>query len=180
LDWGNQTQIESLAEKTGIVLKKPEGDKKDGRSVTVLLNGSDVSWEVRTQEIAEGASIVSQYPGVRKTLVKKQQQMARNQNVIMEGRDIGTRVLKNAQLKIFMTADVDKRIKWKQGQMKLQGQNIPLSEVKKALIKRDKREMERKIDPLRPAKDAWMLDTSDLTIDEIVDQVIKKANRPKT
>jgi len=180
IDWSNEIAITSLVKDFNINLKKPSGDKKDGRTVTVLLNNKDVSWDIRTQEIAEGASVVSQYKKVRQVLVKKQQQLAAGQNVVMEGRDIGTVVLPKANLKIFMTADVDKRIRWKQAQMKAHGHDIALSEVKSALLKRDKREMNRKVDPLRPATNAWMLDTSHLTIDQIVDNIIAKVKRSKT
>jgi len=176
IDWYSEIAITSLVKGINIDLRKPSGHKKDGRTVTVLLNNKDVSWDIRTQEIAEGASLVSQYKKVRQVLVKKQQQLAAGQNVVMEGRDIGTVVLPKANLKIFMTADVDKRIRWKQAQMKAHGHDIPLSEVKSALLKRDKREMTRKIDPLKPAKESWLLDTSHLTIDQIVDKIIDRVN----
>lgn len=177
VNWSDEIAVTSLAKTININLKPPRGDKKDGRTVTVLLENQDVSWAIRTQEVAEGASIVSTYPGVRKVLVKKQQMMAKDTDVVMEGRDICTRVLPKAQLKIFMTADVSKRVHWKQAQMKSQGHNLPLAEVKKALLKRDKREMTRKIDPLRPVTGAWKLDTSHLTINQIVDKIVNRVNK---
>ena len=177
IDWGNQQEIVSLVSVVKIRLVKPQGERKDGRTVTVWLGNRDVSWEIRTQEIAEGASVVSQYGRVREVLVKQQQAMAKRQGVVMEGRDIGTRVLVNAPLKIFMSASVEKRVKWKRAQMKAQGQVLPMKSVREALLKRDRREMKRKVDPLRPAKGAWRLDTSELSIEEVVERIVERVKK---
>jgi cytidylate kinase len=114
---------------------------------------------------------------VREVLVQQQQAMAKRQGVVMEGRDIGTRVLVNAPLKIFMSASVEKRVKWKRAQMKAQGQVLPMKSVREALLKRDRREMKRKVDPLRPAKGAWRLDTSELSIEEVVERIVERVKK---
>jgi cytidylate kinase len=170
--WSDVRRIEKLVDKVEIELRRPGNGEKDGRGVTVELNGKDVTWEIRTQNIAEGASVVSQYQHVREVLGEQQQQAAMKEPVVMEGRDIGTRVLKDASLKIFMTADVEKRVGWKQAQMKGLGEDISVDEVRKALMMRDEREMGRKNDPLRPAEGAWILDTTDLTIDRVVKAIV--------
>jgi cytidylate kinase len=169
ISWKDEISLGKLAKTISIVLEKPVGSKKDGRTVTVYLDSKDVSWEIRTPEISEGASVVSQYLAVRQVLVKKQQALARKQAVIMEGRDIGTNVLPKANLKIYMDADVDERIRRKQ----IQTHSVQ-SQARQDLLKRDDREMGRKNNPLRPAKDAWILDTTELSIDEVIAIIAKK------
>lgn len=171
LVWQNEELVSGLVAELEIELKKPQGEEQDGRQVTVLLNGKDVSWEIRSDEMAEGASIVSQYPVVREVLVLKQQEMAHNNNVVMEGRDIGARVLPKAQLKIYLDAQVEERVRRKQGQLARLGSKQSKTDVREALVKRDKREMSRKTDPLRPAPDAWIFDTTGLTVEQVVDRI---------
>lgn len=172
--WQSEDLVSELVGELEIELKKPQGKEQDGRQVTVLLNGKDVSWEIRSDEIAEGASIVSQYPVVREVLVFKQQAMAHDNNVVMEGRDIGTRVLPKAQLKIYLDARVEERVKRKQGQLARLGSKQSKTDVREALVKRDKREMSRKTDPLRPADDAWIFDTTGLTVEQVVDRICRE------
>ena len=109
---------------------------------------------------------------MREVLGKAQQDIADSQNVVMEGRDIGTRVLPEASLKIYMTADLESRAKWKVEQMTTLGQDMSLDEVRKGILKRDNREKRRENDPLRPAKGAWILDTTALSIDEVVEVIV--------
>ena len=178
VDWEDEVEISGLVQDLNIVLEPPEGERKDGRKVTVILDGEDVSWEIRKTNIGEGASIVSQYPEVRKVLVERQKKMAENQSVVMEGRDIGTRVLPQASLKIYMDADLEIRAKRKLEELLKLGKKVSLEEVKEAILKRDRREMTRKIDPLRPANRAWILDTSDLRIGEVVDKICRRVEDP--
>lgn len=174
VDWKSEREIAKLAKKLEISLIRPRGARKDGRQVTVLLNGEDVSWEIRKPELGEGASVVSQYPEVREEMVALQQKMANGTNVIMEGRDIGTRVLPKAQLKIYMDASLGERVKRKQEQLRVMGQELPARTVKEQVVKRDTREMTREVDPLRPAEEAWMLDTTGLSVDQVVDIICQK------
>lgn len=174
IDWNKEKEISDLVNRIEIKLEPPKGKRRDGRKVTVWLDGEDVSWEIRKPEIGEGASIVSQYAEVREVLVKKQREIAESRSVIMEGRDIGTRVLPKASLKIYMKASLEARAKRKQNQLSLLGERLSLEEIKKAIIKRDNREMKRKIDPLRPAEGAWKLDTTDLRIEEVVDKIYER------
>ena len=169
--WSDVSRVENLVSDTLIDLKRPNSKEKDGRGVTVRLESEDVTWKVRNAEIAEGASIVSQYAKVREVLGNAQQKLAQYHDVVMEGRDIGTRVLPNAQLKVFMTADVEQRVLWKSEQLKSRGHNIPIDQVKDGLVKRDNRELNRENDPLRPAKGAFILDSTDLTIDQVVEVI---------
>ncbi len=178
VDWENEIEICKLIQDIDLKLEPSKGEKNDGRKVTVWLDSYDVSWEIRKRGMGEGASIVSQYPEVRKVLVAKQREMAKNQAVVMEGRDIGTRVLPMATLKIYMDADLEVRARRKLEQLKILGEKNSLEEVKKAILKRDEREIKRKIDPLRPARGAWMLDTTGLSIEEVVDTICKRVEDP--
>ncbi len=178
IDWLDEVRICELVQDLDLKLEPPIGDKNDGRKVTVWLDGEDVSWEIRKAGMGEGASIVSQYPEVRQVLVKMQQKMAKGQSVVMEGRDIGTRVLPQADLKIYMDANVETRARRKVEQLSALGDKVEFEEVKKAIIKRDKREMNRQIDPLRPASGAWILDTTNLRIEEVVDKICRRVRDP--
>lgn len=104
--------------------------------------------------------MVSQYPEVRRVLVAKQKAIARQRSVVMEGKDIGTRVLPKATLKIYMDSDLVVRAKRKWQELVARGKKISLKKVEEGIIKRDTREMTRKVDPLRKAKGAWEIDTS--------------------
>lgn len=177
IDWGDEKAVCALVQTLHIRLTRPVGKRRDGRKVTVYLGNEDVSWEIRSQELGEGASVVSQYPAVRTELVRQQQQLAQQGGVVMEGRDIGTRVLPDAQLKIYMDADVEERVARKQGQLASVGQTLTTREVKQALMKRDNREMTRAVDPLRAARDAWVFNTTGLTVEEVVSRICERVKK---
>jgi CMP/dCMP kinase len=165
-----------LARKIKIRLARPIGKKKDGRPVSVYLNNEDVSWKIRELEIGEGSSIIAVHPEVRKILVKLQQNMCQGKRVVMEGRDIGCTVLPDANLKIFMIADQVERVKRKREQLKKVGERVSKKQVEADLVSRDTREMTREIDPLRPTLDAWQLDTTNMSINQVVDVVVDKVD----
>lgn len=171
VDWHDEKKISGLIDEVEIKLERPEGEKIDGRNATVMLNGKDVSWEIREADYGEGASVVGQYVKVRKRLVALQREMAKERSVIMEGRDIGMRVLPSAKLKVYMDASVDERVKRKKEQLDKMGSKISLSEARDDVETRDNREMNREVDPLRPADDAWILDTTDLSVTQVVDKI---------
>jgi cytidylate kinase len=174
VDWNDEKALVDLFLRTEISLKCPTRKENDGRKVTVMLNGRDVSAEILLVEIGEGASIIGQYKKVRQELVKRQQRMSKKTAVVMEGRDIGTRVLPEADLKIFLSANLETRVQRKRKHLASVGQKLTIKEVKKDVTLRDKREMTRKVDPLKPAKDAWVFDTSDLTVKEVVERIMEK------
>jgi cytidylate kinase len=155
-------------------------NEQDGRLITVLLNGEDVSWEIRTPEISQGASKVSVLPEVRKILVEKQQIIAQGQDVVMEGRDITYRVLPEADLKIFLTAEISARAERRLLQSQLKGIDLNLPEVMAEIKERDERDMGRSADPLKIVPGAWVLDTTKLAIEEVVEKIVKKVVQMKT
>ncbi len=139
----------------------------------IFLNGEDVTDKIRTPEVSMGASNVSAIPEVRKKLVDMQRALASSKNVIMDGRDIGTCVLPDAEVKIFLTASSEVRAKRRYDELIEKGQSVKFSDVLKDIITRDKNDETRAVSPLRPADDSIMLDTSDLDFNESKDAVIK-------
>ena len=138
----------------------------------MTMDGIDVSKEIRTEEIVKNVSLVSSLKYVRVALVDLQREMAKRANVVMDGRDIGTNVLTDADLKIFLTATVDVRAERRYLEQIQKGiSNMTYEEVKADLIRRDTYDSTRKHNPLRKASDAIELDTSGLTIQEVVDKI---------
>lgn len=139
----------------------------------VLLDGDNITPYLRTEEVGNLASVVAANEIVRKKLVQIQKKLASEENVIMDGRDIGTSVLPKADLKIFLTAA--SRIRAERRFLELKEKNIPcdMDEIEKDIIERDQRDMTRTISPLKQAEDAVLIDSSDMTIDEVVDAVIE-------
>ena len=145
----------------------------------VILNDKDVSQDIRTDEVSRGASIVSRYEVIRQFLVDSQRQMASMGNVILDGRDIGTVVLPNADLKIYQIASVETRALRRYKENIERGLQADLEVIQKEIEERDYQDMHRQISPLKKADDAIVVDTSDLTLDEVVDVVLKLIDKVK-
>lgn len=140
---------------------------KDGVQ-QVLLNGENVTALIRTEEVGNMASVSSANPDVRAALLKLQRDLAKRENVLMDGRDIGTNVLPNAQLKIYLTASVQTRARRRFLELQERGETCQLAEIERDIQERDHRDMTREIAPLRQAEDALLIDSSDMTIEEVV------------
>ena len=137
----------------------------------VLLNGEDISDKIRQEEVGNMASATSVYPVVRTKLVELQRQLATKTDVIMDGRDIGTCVLPDAQVKIYLTASVATRAKRRYDELTAKGTQCNLEEIEKDIEDRDYRDMHRETSPLKQAKDAVLVDSSEMNIDEVVDAI---------
>ena len=137
----------------------------------VLLNGENVNGVIRNEEVGNMASSTSVYPVVRKKLVGLQRQLAKSADVIMDGRDIGTCVLPDAQVKIYLTASSATRAKRRYDELTEKGVSCDLAEIEKDIIDRDYRDMNRETSPLRQAEDAVLVDSSEMNIDEVVDAI---------
>ncbi len=164
IDLNDQTSVESVLNDVNIELTSDE---------KVFLNSKEVTNDIRTDEISQGASIVSTYKNVREYLVYLQQKMAENKGFIMDGRDIGTVVLPNAELKIFMTASARERAKRRYLENQKRGIDSNLEELEKEISERDYRDTHREISPLRKAEDAIEIDTSSLNKMEVVERIMK-------
>jgi len=163
------SRIEDACEKADISIKYENGEQ------IVTLNGENVNGLIRTEEVSNMASASSVNGKVREKLVALQQKLAKETDVVMDGRDIGTVVLPDAPCKIYLTASDDVRAKRRYDELVAKGVECDLNEIKKDIIERDCRDMNRAISPLRRADDAVFLDSSALTVDEVVEKIIEIA-----
>lgn len=177
VSWKNEAGVVALVQRAKIGLKQPEGEKKDGRLITVMVDGEDVSWKIRTEEASRGSSAVAVLPKVRRALVKKQQEMAETQSVVMEGRDITFRVLPEADLKIYLTASAKERARRRHKELLMRGEDVALAAVLEDLKQRDEQDMGRKVDPLQVVPGAWVLDTTGLSITQVVDRIVARVEK---
>ncbi|MCR5324682.1 MAG: (d)CMP kinase [Lachnospiraceae bacterium] len=160
IDCENEAAVIEKLDEIDIAIKYIDGTQH------VFLNGVDVSGEIRTQKVSDNASKISAIAKVREKLVALQQKMAESENVVMDGRDIGSVVLPNADLKIYLTASVEVRADRRYKELIEKGQEADLETIKKEIEDRDYRDMHRENSPLIRVPEAKLVDTSDLNIDE--------------
>ena len=144
----------------------------ENREQQVYVNGKNVTAHLREEKIGNTASKISAYKAVRAQLLSLQQDIAKTTDIIMDGRDIGTCVLPNAQVKIFLTASVETRAKRRFKELMEKGENPDLEKIKQDIAERDHRDMTRAISPLKQAEDAVLVDTSDMSIEEVVKHIL--------
>lgn len=145
---------------------------KDGEQI-VILNGENVNSLIRTEEVGNMASVSSANPRVREHLLKLQRNIAASNDVVMDGRDIGTTILPDAEVKIYLTASADTRAKRRFRELEEKGQTCDYEKIRQDIIDRDFRDMNREISPLRQAEDAVLVDSSDMDIEEVTDRILK-------
>lgn len=158
-------KISHFAKSANVELSYIDGEQQ------VILNGQNVSGVIRTEEVGKMASIAAKNKDVRAQLLDLQRNLARKENVIMDGRDIGTHVLPNADLKIYLTASSGVRANRRYQELQDKGIECRMEEIERDIIARDKQDMEREIAPLKQAEDALLLDSSDMTIEEVVNKI---------
>jgi CMP/dCMP kinase len=147
-------------------------------ALSVLLDGMDVTGEIRTPQVSQAASKVSAVPSVRRALVERQQEMGRAGNVVMEGRDIGTAVFPDADIKFYLDASVEERSRRRHEEDVLRGHTAKsLEETMAEVIERDRRDSTREDSPLTEAPDAIRVDSSGLTVEQVVEQMLAKVQR---
>lgn len=165
-----------LSDRQAIIEKCPRADVtiryEDGVQV-VFLNGENVNAFLRTEEVGETASVISPIPEVRKNMVALQKELAAHSDCIMDGRDIGTCVLPDARLKIYLTASSEVRAKRRYEELAAKGVESDFQKIKADIEERDYRDMHREISPLKKAEDAVIVDTSDMTVDEVIASILK-------
>jgi cytidylate kinase len=171
--WDDEAAVSAIARdvaaRQAIKLEQP----KDGVE-QIFLDGRNVAREIRTQEIADGASQVSALPGVRAALLDLQRAAARQGGVVLEGRDIGTVVLPNAEAKFFLTASVEVRASRRFRELVERGYTPNLADVEREMRERDTRDTERPVAPLKQAPDAELVDSTNLSIDDVVDTIVER------
>ena len=166
IDAKDEKKIAEACEHINVTIAYQEGEQQ------VLLNGENVNAFIRTEEVSMMTSNTSKYPAVREILLYLQRELAAANNVIMDGRDIGTCVLPDAELKIYLTASASERAKRRYLEQKERGVESDLAQIERDIIARDEQDMNREIAPLKQAEDAIYLDTSDMTIEEVVTKIV--------
>ena len=166
-DLASEAALSALAEDVDVQVKYENGAQR------TLLFGEDVSELIRTGEVSAAASAVSKWPAVRRRMVRAQQEMARTADMLIDGRDIGTVVLKDSPCKIFLTAAAEERARRRYLQQMEKGDTTPYEQVLRELNVRDEQDMNRKTDPLRQAEDAVLVDSTDMTQEETVEAIVR-------
>lgn len=173
IDLDDQDTLASLARDAGIVLEP--ASVQDGRTSDVLVDGEDVTWEIRRPAIDANVSRVSAHPAVRQALLQVQRDIATGIRAVLVGRDIGTVVLPDAGLKIYLDASAEERARRRYNDMRAQGEDITFEAVLDDLRRRDRFDTERRASPLRKAQDATVIDTDGRDVDEIVHEIVSLA-----
>ena len=172
VDVENLSEVQAACESADITIEYRHGEQ------IVVLNGEEVNTLIRTEEVGKMASNVAKLKEVREKLVELQRKLAKTTGVIMDGRDIGTHVLPNANLKIYLTASSATRANRRYQELTDKGVNCNLDEIEADIIARDHQDMNREITPLRQAEDAVLVDSSNMTIDEVVEKIIELSRLP--
>lgn len=166
VDTDNQDKINDAVKNINVTITYENNEQ------VVWLNGENVNGMIRTEEVGKMASVTSANRNVREKLVELQRQLAAKENVVMDGRDIGTCVLPNADIKVYLTASSHVRAVRRYNELKAKGVDCDLAVIEKDIVDRDYQDMNREISPLKQAEDATLLDSSDMTIDEVADAII--------
>ncbi|MBE3584586.1 (d)CMP kinase [Desulfofundulus thermocisternus] len=166
LNLKDEKSLEALARESRI-----EMTTDPGYATRIYLDGEDVTRAIREPEVSRHVSLVARLPGVREVMVHRQREMAESKNVIMDGRDVGTVVLPDAGLKIFLTASPEARARRRQQDLQAQGHHVPLDLLIREIAERDRLDSSRPVAPLMPAPDAWVIDSSNLSVEQVVEMI---------
>lgn len=170
LDTGNEEAMAGLAREVEITIQPAQS--RDGRQYTVLVDGKDVTWDIRRPEVDGKVSLVSAHPGVRRILSQRQREIGKAGKIVMVGRDIGTVVLPDADLKIYLDASPEVRAKRRVMQIESRGEKADYGQILEEMRRRDRFDSQRKAAPLKPAADAVIVDTNPLTLDGLMKKVM--------
>ena len=178
VDYTNEDEMTAfvVSKKIKVTLSVPNELERDGRLSTVKVEGEDISWLIRTEEISHAVGLVAQYKKVRKYVVERAREIAGEQDVVMEGRDITSVILPKAQLKIYMDADATERAKRRHKELLTRGEDISYEKVLSELLARDERDMREN---LIKVSGVWVLDTTSMTIEEVVETIVGRASELK-
>ena len=166
IPWDDKEKLIEMAKNTEIELYQ------DGEKYRVFMDGKDVSEEIRKEEVSKNTSYIASILEIRKILWEKQRNFREKYDIVMEGRDIGTKVFPDAQIKIYLDASVEERAKRRYLQLKEMGIEEDIEKIKKEIIERDKKDKNREIAPLIKTDDYYYIDTTDLAIDQVVEKIM--------
>lgn len=155
-----------------VLAQYPISLKKQANSYQVYVGEQEVTEEIRDPQITEDVPRIAGIPVVREEMLRLQRELAAEQNVVMDGRDIGTRVLPDAEVKIFLIASIEERAKRRREELTAKGYTIDFQQLKEELSSRDRQDSERTISPLKMAEDAELIDTTDMQVDDVVERII--------
>jgi len=170
IDVRDEAAVTALAEKTQIEIAP--ASRPDGRAGDVLVEGTDITWETRLPEVEANVSIVSAYRGVRSALSQQQRRIGQRGHIVMVGRDIGTVVLPEADLKIYLDASTEQRARRRYDEIIARGTQADYNEILSKVIERDRIDSTRDVAPLKAAEDAIVLDSDKLDADEVFERVL--------
>ena len=177
LDLNDETAVTELATQLQLDIRPAKGET-DKRHYTVLLNGHDITWEIRSPQVDKNVSLVSSYIGVRQEMVKRQRAFGQRGHVVMVGRDIGTVVMPKAPLKLYITATPEERARRRLRDREQQGHNDSYERILADVKRRDQIDSNREHSPLRPAEDAIIIDTTDTAVPDIIANIIQMVKNP--
>jgi len=171
MDLNDETAITQMAESAEIDIRPPS--QNDGRACDIVVNDKDITWDVRSGDVEASVSLVSAYAGVRTALSGQQRRIGLRGKVVMVGRDIGTVVLPEADLKVYMDASAEERARRRVKDITARGEQANYDEILKKMIERDRLDSTRAVAPLRPADDALVLDTDKLSEEEVFAKILE-------
>lgn len=171
MDLSNESAVVTLAQTAQIDIRPPS--KNDGRACDVLIGDKDVTWDMRDGSVDANVSVVSAYAGVRKALSEQQRRIGMRGKVIMVGRDIGTVVLPEADLKIYLDASAEERARRRYDEIIARGEQADYDEILRKVIERDRIDSTRAVAPLRPAEDAIIIDSDKLNAEQVLNRVME-------
>lgn len=171
LDLRDESQITLLAQTAQIDIRPPSKD--DGRACDVVIAEKDVTWDMRGGNVDSNVSVVSAYAGVRQALSEQQRRIGLRGKVVMVGRDIGTVVLPEADIKIYLDASAEERAKRRYDELIARGEQADYNEILRKVIERDRIDSTRAVAPLRPAEDAVIIDSDKMNADQVFDRVLE-------
>lgn len=170
IDMNDEEKVTALAEESPIDVAP--ASKSDGRACDVLVDGKDITWETRLPDVDANVSVVSAYAGVRAALSQQQRRIGQRGKVVMVGRDIGTVVLPEADLKIYLDASAEERAKRRFDEMTARGAKVDYDNILAKVIERDRIDSTRDVAPLKAAEDAVVIDSDKMNVDEVFEQVL--------
>jgi cytidylate kinase len=170
IDVRDEVAVTALAQQAQIDIEP--ASRPDGRVCDVLVDGQDITWEIRTRRVDENVSIVAAYPGVRRALSQRQRLIGQRGHIVMVGRDIGTVVLPDADLKIYLDATAEERARRRYDEILARGGRPNFDEILQRVIERDRIDSTRDVAPLKAAEDAIVLDSDQLSADEVFERVL--------
>lgn len=175
VDPDDEERLAKIAGAIDVEVRPPSVD--DGRAADIWFRGRDVTWQLRSPEVDQILSVVSALPAVREALLEPQRRIGRSGRVVVVGRDIGTVVLPDADLKIYLEASPEERARRRHKEMEEAGRGQPYEEVLEALVRRDRLDSERALAPLMPADDAIVIDSDNVPATEVAEQIIRAFER---